>query len=567
MATATETPPAVQKAPSSSPKVFSLRFSGVGMAFAALFFAFSLFPSLLPRAGYVQGIASGITIAIGYLIGVGVQTLWRYLEIPTPRPSITKWLKGAAYVFLALVVVSAAWQFVGWQNEVRRIFDKPAVSPTMWPIILLVTVVVAGLILIIARSLRKLAVFGTRLLARVLPPRLAQGVSVGVIVVLLWSLVTGVLVRGFFDGANAMFSVRDTATTEGTVQTTSTLRSGGSESLVSWESLGRKGRDFTGTGPTVEQINEFTGGGAIEPIRAYVGLDTEPTLQGRADLLLEELKRTGAFDREVLVVATTTGTGFLDPMAVDPVEYMWNGDTAIAGVQYSFLPSWISLLADQQAVRETSRTVFNTVHDYWSTLPADSRPQLYLYGLSLGSYGVESILTSVNLVNEPIDGAFMSGPPFVNPLHDELEADRNPDSPAWLPTFEDGRTVQFTSSGSEIDDVMTADWGPTRLVYLQHSSDPVVFFSQDLAFEEPEWLLEGQRGPDISAEMTWVPIVTMWQVALDLPAAGSVPVGHGHMYSPQSNAEAWAAMTQPPGWTAEDTKQLVTVMQAQGTAQ
>ncbi len=236
-------------------------------------------------------------------------------------------------------------------------------------------------------------------------------------------------------------------------------------------------------------------------------------------------------------------------------------------MQYSFLPSWISLLADQQAVKETSRTVFNTVHDYWSTLPEDSRPQLYLYGLSLGSYGVESILNSISLVNEPIDGAFMSGPPFVNSLHNEIEGDRDPDSPAWLPAYEDGRTVQFTSSGSEIDEVITADWGPTRLVYLQHSSDPVVFFNQDLAFEEPEWLLEGQRGPDIPAEMVWVPIVTMWQVALDLPAAGSVPIGHGHMYSPQSNAEAWAAMTQPPGWTPEDTEMLVTVMQAQGTAQ
>ena len=169
------------------------------------------------------------------------------------------------------------------------------------------------------------------------------------------------------------------------------------------------------TGPTVEQIDEFSGGGAVEPIRVYVGLDTEPTLQGRADLLLAELQRTGAFDREVLVVATTTGTGFLDPAAVDPLEYMFNGDTAIAGVQYSFLPSWISLLADQDAVKETSRVVFDTVNDYWTTLPENDRPDLYLYGLSLGSFGVESVLNSINLINEPIDGAFMSGPAVRQP--------------------------------------------------------------------------------------------------------------------------------------------------------
>ena len=550
---------------SGPPRVFSLRFNGTGMAFAALFFGFSLFPSLLPRAGYVQGIASGITIMIGYAIGVGIHTLWRFLQIPSPRPSRARVIKTILLALVGLSVVTAIWKYVGWQNEVRGIFDAPSISPLTWPVIVLVTVLVAGLILIVARSLRRLVVFGTRLLGRRLPPRLAQAISFATIALMIWLLVTGVLVNGFFAAANALFAPRDSATTEGVVQTTSTLRSGGPESLVEWDTLGRKGRDFVATGPTVEQIDEFSGGGAVEPIRVYVGLDSEPTLRGRADLLLQELQRTGAFDREVLVVATTTGTGFLDPAAVDALEYMYNGDTAISGVQYSFLPSWISLLADQDAVKLTSRTVFDTVHDYWSTLPADDRPALYLYGLSLGSFGVESVLTSINVVNEPIDGAFMSGPPFVNPLHNEIEADRDPGSPAWLPKFENGRTVQFTSSGSQIDAVIDQRWGPSRLVYLQHSSDPVVFFNQKLAFEDPEWLVAGQRGPDIPESMTWVPLVTMWQVALDLPAAGSVPVGHGHMYSKQSNAEAWAAMTRPEGWTASDTERLVAQMDADGT--
>lgn len=566
-AVATTEPQQTDPAPSTAPasRIFTLKFSGVGMSFAALFFAFSLYPSLLPRASYVQGVASGITVMVGYALGVGIQTLWGFLQVPTPRESRARIIKRVLLGLVGLSVAAAIWQYVGWQNEVRSIFDKEAITPVTWPVIILVTVLVAALVLIIARSLRKLAVLGTRLLGKHLPPRLAQAITVGALALAIYLLLTGVLVNGFFAGANAMFSTRDTATTEGVVPTTSTLRSGGQESLVTWESLGRKGRDFVATGPTVEQIDALSGGGAVEPIRAYVGLDSEPTLQGRADLLLRELQRTGAFDRELLVVATTTGTGFLDPAAVDPLEYMYNGDTAIAGVQYSFLPSWISLLADQDAVKETSREVFDTVHDYWSTLPDDDRPDLYLYGLSLGSFGVESVLTSINMVNEPISGAFMSGPPFVNPLHNELEADRDPDSPAWLPAFEQGRTVQFTSSGSQIEAVANAPWGPTRLVYLQHSSDPVVFFNQKLAFEEPAWLLTGQRGPDIPAEMDWIPLVTMWQVALDLPAAGSVPVGHGHMYSKQSNAQAWAAMTEPTGWTPEDTDRLVAQMDVDGT--
>ena len=35
--------------------------------------------------------------------------------------------------------------------------------------------------------------------------------------------------------------------------------------------------------------------------------------------------------------------------------------------------------------------------------------------------------------------------------------------------------------------------------------------------------------------MGWVPLVTMWQVLLDMPGAGNVPTGYGHMYSARAN--------------------------------
>ena len=67
-----------------------------------------------------------------------------------------------------------------------------------------------------------------------------------------------------------------------------------------------------------------------------------------------------------------------------------------------------------------------------------------------------------------------------------------------------------------------------RILYLQHASDPMSFFSTGLAFSEPDWLRE--RGPDVSEEMWWVPIATMWQVAFDLPSTGAIPRGHGHLF-------------------------------------
>jgi uncharacterized membrane protein len=543
-------------------RIFNLRFSRTGLAVAGIFFALSLLPSLLPRAPYVQGVVSGVTLMIGYGLGAGGQALWDYLEIPKLRGRARTVVLGILVAIIAWMTVQGVWRQVGWQNDIRALFGMEPTSPTTWPVILLTTVGVAALILIVSRSLRVLFGKVADWLDRKLPRRLAWVLGVTALLVLFWVLLTGVLVKGFFAAANVMFSVRDTDTPASVSQPVELERSGSPDSLAAWDTLGRQGRIFTGWGPRAEQINEFTGGGAKTPVRAYVGLQSAETLQERADLLLEELKRTNAFDREVLVVATTTGTGFLDPRGVDPIEYMFNGDTAIAGVQYSYLPSWLSLLADKQAVKETSRVVFDTVHGYWASLPEESRPKFYLYGLSLGSYGVGSVLNSVSIINEPIDGALMSGPPFVNELHKEIVADREPGTPPWQPIYREGRAVRFTAEQPGFDKT-PGPWGPTRLVYLQHNSDPVVFFSPRLALEEPDWLKPGQRGPDISAEMGWFPLVTMWQVALDLPGAGNVPWGFGHMYPYRSNLESWVQITQPEGWTDAETDRLVTILDAQ----
>jgi len=59
--------------------------------------------------------------------------------------------------------------------------------------------------------------------------------------------------------------------------------------------------------------------------RAYAGLDSAATAEQRAQLAVEDLARTGGFGRRTLVVITTTGSGWVDPGAVDSVEYMTGG--------------------------------------------------------------------------------------------------------------------------------------------------------------------------------------------------------------------------------------------------
>ena len=324
---------------------------------------------------------------------------------------------------------------------------------------------------------------------------------------------------------------------------------------MSWDSLGRAGRGWIAHGPTAADINEFTGGGALEPIRVYVGRDSAERVEERAELAFQELIRTGAFERDVLVLATTTGSGGLDPNGTDPVEYMHNGNTAIVGLQYSFRPSWLSLYVDQKAAKETSLVVFETIHDHWRDLDPQTRPALYLFGVSLGSYGSEASTTlGVRAISDPIDGAVWAGPTFLNEEWVALTENRDEGSPAWLPIYDEGSVVRFTGRENALDQP-TGRWGARRIVYIQHPSDPVSFFSFDLLLYEPEWL-QGERSPEVSPDLNWYPGVTFWQVAMDLPMGGNVPPGYGHNLGASSFIDAWAAVTEPDGWTEAKAQDL-----------
>src|SRR6185312_8709303 len=131
------------------------------------------------------------------------------------------------------------------------------------------------------------------------------------------------------------------------------------------------------------------GRNSLEPIRVYVGLRSAETPEARAKLALQELKRVGAFDRSVLIVVTPTGTGWVDPAALDSVEYLHDGAVASVALQYSYLGSWLYLLSGADYGADAARALFKEVYGYWTTLPKERRPKLYLHGLSLGAMNSE----------------------------------------------------------------------------------------------------------------------------------------------------------------------------------
>src|SRR3954454_9006472 len=341
------------------------RYTWSGTLGALLFGYASLTPSLLPRGWLTQGIIGGITAAIGY--GAGTTVAWFVAELTEHRMSVR--FRRRAWQVLAVVgtALGVLMLVLGahWQRQIHELMGLEPPEGWSWIGVVVVTVLVFALFVAIGRGVRALGRWLVRLLGRFLPRRVARPLGVLTVTVLVIFLLNGVLFQGLVNAANDAFSVRDVGTEKGAVEPTAAERSGSPESLVPWDDLGLQGRNFVGKGPTPEELRAFSGKPAQEPVRAYVGLASGSEVADRAALAVRELQRAGGFDRAVLVVTTTTGTGWVDPAAGNSLEYEWNGDTAMVAMQYSYLPSWLSFLVDQVKARDAGRALFDAVYGVW----------------------------------------------------------------------------------------------------------------------------------------------------------------------------------------------------------
>ena len=533
------------------------QYGWAGTLMALLLAWSSVTPSLLPRSTLLQGIVAGISGAFGY--GVGETAAWVVRRLSGWRPSSAvrarAWsVLGVVGAIVTVVALVAGWR---WQVDLHELMDEPA--PAAYDSVLLLVVAVLVFVGLVAfgRVLRRLTGWVLRRTVGRLPLWLARTIAVAAVVLIVVGVFTGVIFRGFIAVSNAIFSVKDTTTDAGTYQPTSAERSGSPESLIAWGTLGRQGRDFVGLGPDAAQIKAVTGHPALEPVRVYAGLQSAPTVQERVDLAVRDLQRAGGFDREALIVATTTGTGWVDPAAVDAAEYVMGGDTAMVGLQYSYLPSWISFLVDKSKAEEAGAALFDGVYDAWSKLPPDHRPRLYSFGESLGSFGGQSGFTGLEDMRAKESGAVLAGTPNFTPLWASLVADRDAGSPEYLPVYQQGSAARWAGTPADLGRPPTP-WETPRIAYLQHASDPIVWWSGDLVLHQPDWLAE-PRGPDVLPAMRWIPWVTFWQVTADMVFSTGVPDGHGHVYQ-KEYVDAWAAVLQPEGWTAADTAAVRTAI-------
>ncbi|MBO9518529.1 MAG: alpha/beta-hydrolase family protein [Porphyrobacter sp.] len=533
-----------------------------GLALGTLLFAASLTPSLTPRPPLLLGVLAGLGLAAGYVLGLTLRGLWTYLgySVHPAHPRGWQIIVG----ILALIALLFLWLSMGWQNEIRTLFGMEPWSRWNSVTVALVSVITFGLLYLCGLGIRIVFRGAAKWLDSHFPRKVTALLSALVAAIVLWAVVTGIVFRTGLHVMDSSFRELDALIERDAPAPTSTLKTGSAASLIAWEGLGRQGREYIASGPSTEDIAQLSGGPAQEPIRVYAGLNSADTVEERAKLALAELERVGGFDKSVLVVIAPTGTGWVDAAAIDTLEYLHRGDVASVAIQYSYLASWLSLLVEPNYGTESARALFRQVYDHWKTLPKDSRPRLYLYGLSLGALSSESSMDLFDVIEDPIQGAVWAGPPFPSPLWNSATQNREPGSPVWLPRFRDGSIVRFTNQQNQLNPP-GGRWGPMRIVYLQYGSDPITFFEPSSFYREPAWM-RGKRAPDVVPSFVWIPGVTFTQLGVDMITGMSTPPGTGHVFAAEHYMDSWIAVTEPTGWTPEGLARLRETLKARQRA-
>jgi Alpha/beta-hydrolase family/Alpha/beta-hydrolase family N-terminus len=311
--------------------------------------------------------------------------------------------------------------------------------------------------------------------------------------------------------------------------------SGGPESLVPWETLGREGRrhvlspvrpqtvfDRPEGAPDLSIETVMRESAKATPVQVYVGLDSAPTTRERVDLALAEMERTGAFDRSLIMLVSPTGTGYVNYVAVAAAQYLTRGDVATVTMQYSKRPSPLSLTKVKDA-REQNRLLWLRIVERLHDRPQAQRPRVVVFGESLGAHTSQDVFLHWGTLGPQalgIDRALWIGTPYGSGWMHEITGperfDVDPDAVAVVNDF-----AQLEALGHD---------GRSRLRYLlvSHDNDGVTKFGPDLLTTAPAWLGDQRPRPEvvpgasprgILPTMRWRPITTFFQSLVDMKNA------------------------------------------------
>ena len=511
----------------------------IGVVGALVMYGVSVSPSLLARSWQWHAVASGVLSAVGYIVGLTIQRFYA-LVVPRLGVEITA-PKAVSIAFRAVLLLGFFLWFLRWllqsyreRKRANRLVGMRGETLGEYLLGTVCAFILMMALLGVAWGLQWVGRAIVSVLSQWMYMVFALALSLLILVVIVYALTSKVLLKLGINFFTRHAQKMNNRTAKGIVQPQVPERSGSPQSRSSWRAVGGQGRVFLGRGPSCADIEAVTGCSAMEPIRVYAGMPEEgQSLQSTADLVVEELHRTGAFDRAVILIATSTGSGWVDEWQVQPLEYLTRGNCATASMQYSFVPSSINFLTDLDVSEEAAVILFETIRRAVDEIPEDRRPALFVCGESLGAYASQHVFSGIVDVLSRTDGALWVGTPAFTPMHAELTAIRHRGSPEVAPVVANGRHVRFVNVPENLwADVYgreLGDWNYPRVVYAQHPSDPVVWWNSELVWHKPDWISEKVDG-DVSPHMQYTRGATYIQVLVDMPVAGTAPGGHGHTY-------------------------------------
>ncbi len=518
----------------------AMAVSFLGVIAALAMYAVSVAPSLMARSWAWHAVASGVLVSCGYVAGVVIQNVGARVIAMT---GLT--IRASEPVEIGFRVCIAALFAIWWLYAViqsyrrarvaARLVNMPGETFGEYLLGTVGTVVIAWCLILIVGAMNRVGRMLIGALGGYMPHPAAVVVGVVILAVIVFFLTSNVILRGGIGFFRHRAEQMNTRTARGIFKPFVPERSASPASPVTWESVGGQGRVFLGRGPSRLDIAQVCGGEAMEPIRVYSGMPTGGAgIEQAAATVVAELRRTGAFDRAVILIAASTGSGWVDEWQVQPLEFLTRGNCATASLQYSYVPSALNWLTGLEPAQEASAALFRAVRAELDTMDEADRPALFVCGESLGAFASQSVFSSVEEALSQVDGALWVGTPAFTPMHAELTSARHKGSPEVAPVVYNGRRVRFVNEPSDLRTDLygreLGPWGFPRFVYAQHASDPVVWWNRKLLWTQPDWLRE-RAGRDVSPFVEFTRFVTFIQVLADLPVAGTAPGGHGHTYN------------------------------------
>ena len=305
--------------------------------------------------------------------------------------------------------------------------------------------------------------------------------------------------------------------------------SGGPRSAVSWETIGREGRRFVNMALTTEEIEAVMGGTAMPPIRVFVGLETKATTSERADLAMRELEALGAFERSHIVFMSPTGTGYLNYVTAESLEFLTRGDVALVAMQYSLRPSPLSLGRVGIGI-DQNNAFLHALKWRLAAIPTEHRPRLLVFGESLGAQTSEDVFAeegTEGLHRVGIERGLFLGTPAATKFRQKWRSDPQGMDPR-------GEIVEIDNYAEYLalpDDVRER----ARYFLLTQHNDAMPKFWFPLAVQAPDWMGPAEtREPGVPKETAWRPYTTFLITFMDVKNAMNVIPGqfvaNGHDY-------------------------------------